>query len=84
MVYSRAEHVFIQEHYITSELFTAVRDAFRNAYNDNRVPNKTTIHRLVTKFRDRRSVYDRKHVRRRRVLTGDQLFCKFFVTNMLL
>jgi hypothetical protein len=52
MVYSRAERVFILEHYFASKSFAAVREAFSNAYPDKEVPNKTTIHRLVTKFRD--------------------------------
>jgi hypothetical protein len=52
MVYSRAERVFILEHYFASKSFAAVREAFRNAYPDKEVPNKATIHRLVTKFRD--------------------------------
>jgi hypothetical protein len=42
--------VFILEHYFASKSFTAVREAFSNAYPDNEVPNKTTIHRLVAKF----------------------------------
>jgi hypothetical protein len=51
MVYSRAEHVFILEHYFASKSFAAVREAFSNAYPDKEVPNKTPTHRLVTKFR---------------------------------
>jgi hypothetical protein len=43
--------VFIFEYYFTSKSFDAVREAFSNAYPDKDVPNKTTIHRLVTKFR---------------------------------
>jgi hypothetical protein len=50
MVYSRAERVFILEHYFASKSFAAVREAFSNAYSDKEVSNKTTIHRLV-KFR---------------------------------
>jgi hypothetical protein len=50
MVYSRAERVFILEHYFASKSFAAVREAFSNAHPDKEVPNKTTIHRLVTKF----------------------------------
>jgi hypothetical protein len=56
MVYSRAERVFILEHYFASKSFAAVREAFSNVYPDKEVPNKTTIHRLVTKFRDTGSV----------------------------
>jgi hypothetical protein len=63
--------VFILEHYFATKSFAAVREAFRNAYSDKAVPNKTTIHRLVTTFRDTGSVCDRKNVRRRTVLTGE-------------
>jgi hypothetical protein len=52
MVYSRAECVFILEHYFASKSFAAVREGFSNAYPDKEVQNKTTIHRLVTTFRD--------------------------------
>jgi hypothetical protein len=48
--------VFILEHYFASKSFAAVREAFSNAYPDKEVPNKTTIHRLVTTFRDTESV----------------------------
>jgi hypothetical protein len=51
-VYSRAERVFILEHYIASKSFAAVREHFSNAYSYTEVWNKTTTHRLVTKFRD--------------------------------
>jgi hypothetical protein len=43
--------VFILENYFASKSFAAVREAFSNAYPDKEVPNKTTIHQLVTKFR---------------------------------
>jgi hypothetical protein len=42
--------VFIVE--FASKLLAAFREAFRNVYPDKEVPNKTTINRLVTKFRD--------------------------------
>jgi hypothetical protein len=50
MVYSRAGIVFILEIYIASKSFVAIREAFSNAFLDNEVPNKITIHRLVTTF----------------------------------
>jgi hypothetical protein len=52
MVYSRAERVFILERYLASKSFAAIREAFSNAYPDKEVPNKTTVHLLVTQFRD--------------------------------
>jgi hypothetical protein len=56
MVYSQAERVFILEHYFASKSFAAVPEAFSNVYPDKEVPNKTTIHKLVT-FRGTGSVY---------------------------
>jgi hypothetical protein len=56
MVYSRAERVFILEQYFAPKSFAAVREAFSNAYPDKEVPNKTTVHRLVTQFRNTGSV----------------------------
>jgi hypothetical protein len=53
MMYSRAERVFILEHYFTSKSSAAVREKFGNA--DKEVPNKT-IQRLVTTFRGTGSV----------------------------
>jgi hypothetical protein len=52
-VYSR---VFILKHHFASKLFAAVREAFSNAYPDKHVPNKSIVHRLVTKFWDTGSV----------------------------
>jgi hypothetical protein len=52
MAYSRAERVFILQQYLASKLFAVVRETFSNAYTDKEVRNKTTIHLLVTKFRD--------------------------------
>jgi hypothetical protein len=63
--------VLIFEHYFLPKLFAA--EALSNAYPDKEVPNKTTIHRPVTKCRDTGSVCYRKHVRRRIVLTGEAL-----------
>jgi hypothetical protein len=51
MVYSRADHVFILEHYFASKSSAAVHEAFGNAYPDGEVPNKTTKGR-VTKFQE--------------------------------
>jgi hypothetical protein len=53
---SRAERVLILENYFASKSFAAVREAFSNAYPDKEVPNKVTIQRLVTEFRDTGSV----------------------------
>jgi hypothetical protein len=43
-------HVFIFEHYFASKSFAADSEAISSA-NPDKVQNKTTVHRLVTKFR---------------------------------
>jgi hypothetical protein len=48
--------MFIPEHYFALKSFAAVREALSNVYPDNEVPNKTTMQRLVTKFRGTGSV----------------------------
>jgi hypothetical protein len=40
--------VFILEHYFAYKSFAAVCEAFSSAYPDKEIPNKTTVHRLVT------------------------------------
>jgi hypothetical protein len=56
MVYSRAETVSVLENYFASKSFAALRETFSTAYPDKEVPNKTTMHRVGTKFRDTGSV----------------------------
>jgi hypothetical protein len=41
IVYSRAELVFILEHYFALKSFAAVREAFSNKYPEKEAPNKT-------------------------------------------
>jgi hypothetical protein len=48
--------VFIVEHYCASKSHAAFSEAFSNVYPDKEVPNKTSIHRLLTTFLDTGSV----------------------------
>lgn len=73
MVYSHAESVFVLYHYFSLQSFAAVRKELSISYHDNEVPCKTTVHRLVTTFQNRGSVWEEKHVPRRTVLTGNTL-----------
>jgi hypothetical protein len=77
MVCSRAERVFVLEHYFASKSCAAVREAFSNAYPDKEVPNKRAV-QLVTTFLDTGNV----RVSSRRWWTSTvKLFCKFFLTK---
>jgi hypothetical protein len=55
-VYSRAERVFILEHYFALKSFVAAREAFSKDYPDKEAPNETRIRRMVTKFREKGNV----------------------------
>jgi hypothetical protein len=44
--------VFILKHYFATKSYAAFHEAFSNEYPDKEVPNKTTIHQLVTKCWD--------------------------------
>jgi hypothetical protein len=50
VVHSRVECLFILEYYFALKSFAAVPVTFSNAYPDKEVPNKTTMHQLVTTF----------------------------------
>jgi hypothetical protein len=43
MLHSRAERVFILEHYFASKSSVAIREAFSNAYPDKEVSNKKAV-----------------------------------------
>ena len=48
MVYSNKEWAFIIEHYFREKLYVKVKELFQTKFPDRPVPNKTTIHRIVT------------------------------------
>jgi hypothetical protein len=53
--------VILEEHFAPKSL-AVVCEAFSSTYTDKEIPSKTTVHRLVIKFRDTGRVCDRKHV----------------------
>jgi hypothetical protein len=52
MAHSWAKHVFILKHHFTLKLSAVIHEVFSNVYPDKEVPNKTTLHPLVTQFWD--------------------------------
>jgi hypothetical protein len=60
MVYSQAKHAFVLKHYVVLKSSAAVCEAFSKTYPNEEVPDKTTIHQLVTKFWDTGSACNRK------------------------
>jgi hypothetical protein len=51
--------VFIVEHHLASRSYLTCQNEFRDTFPDSPVPNKSTISRLVNRFRDTGSVQDR-------------------------
>jgi hypothetical protein len=57
--FSQVQRVFIVEHYLASRSYLTCQNEFRDTFPDFPVPNKSTISRLVNRFRDTGSVQDK-------------------------
>jgi hypothetical protein len=73
MSFSQVQRVFIVEHYLASRSYLTCHSEFRDTFPDSPVPNKSTISRLVNRFRDTGSVQDRNRSGRPSVLSGNSL-----------
>jgi hypothetical protein len=73
MSFSQVQRVFIVEHYLTSRSYLTCQNDFGDTFPDFPVPNKSTISRLVNRFRDTGSVQDRNRSGRPSVLSDDSL-----------
>jgi hypothetical protein len=52
MSFSRVQRVFIVEHYLVSRSYLTCHNEFRDTLPEYPVPNKSTVSRLVNRFRD--------------------------------
>jgi hypothetical protein len=73
MSFSQVQWVFIVEHYLASRSYKTCQNEFRDTFPDSPVPNKSTVSRLVNRFRDTGSVQDRDRSGRPSVLSGNGL-----------
>jgi transposase len=71
MSFSRVQRVFIVEHYLASRSYLTCQNEFKDTFPDSPVPNKSTVSRLVNRFRDTGSVQDRNRSGRASVLSDD-------------
>jgi transposase len=67
------QRVFIVEHYLTSRNYLTSQKEFRDTFLDSPVPNKSTVSRLVNRFRDTGNMQDRNRSGRPSVLSDDSL-----------
>jgi transposase len=71
MSFSQVQRVFVVEHYLASRSYSTSQNEFSETFPDSPVPNKSTISRLVNRFRDTGSVQDRNRSGRPPVLSED-------------
>jgi hypothetical protein len=71
MSFSQVQRVFIVQHYLASRSYLTCQNEFRDTFPYSPVPNKSTISRLVNRFRDTGSVQDRNRSGRPSVLSDD-------------
>lgn len=73
MGFSQAERAFILESYFKSQSFLRCQEDFTVAFPETKVPNKSTISRIVARFRKTGSVNDCLRSGRPSVLSDDSL-----------
>jgi Fe2+ or Zn2+ uptake regulation protein len=52
MSFSQVQQVFIVEHYLASRSYLTYQNEFKDALPDSPVTNKSTVSRLMNRFRD--------------------------------
>jgi hypothetical protein len=73
MIFSQDQRVFILEHYFSTRSYAECQNAFRNYFPDTLVPNKSTIQRLVERFRETGRIGEKRRSGRHSVLSNDSL-----------
>jgi hypothetical protein len=59
MSFPQVQRVCIVEHYLASRSYLSCQNEFRDTFSYSPVPNKSTLSRLVNRFRDTGSLQDR-------------------------
>jgi hypothetical protein len=62
MCLSVVHSIFVVRHHFVRRSFVLCREDFQEAFPNETVPNKTTVHRVTWKFRETDDVYNRKHI----------------------
>jgi transposase len=73
MVFLQDQYVFILEHYFSTRSYRECLNAFRNSFPDSIVANKSTIQRLVERFRETVSIGEKRHSGCPSVLSNESL-----------
>jgi hypothetical protein len=67
------QRVFTLEHHFSTRSYAECQNAFRNYFPDSVVTNKSTVQRLVERFRDTGSIGEKRRSGRPSVLSNDSL-----------
>jgi transposase len=73
MVFPHYQRVFILEHYLSTRSYAECQNAFKNSFPDSAVTSKSTIQRLVERFRETASIGEKRRSGRHSVLSNDTL-----------
>lgn len=73
MVLNNNERIFVVEEYLKTQSFLSCQEAFEVKFPGVSIPNKSSIYRLIKKFKETGSVGNKKHNRRRTVLNEEML-----------
>jgi hypothetical protein len=71
--FSQDQRVFILEHYFSTRSYGECQNAFTNSFPDSVVPNKSTIQRLVERYRETGSIGEKRRSGLPYVLSNDSL-----------
>ena len=71
--FTLAHRIFMYDSYVRTESCREVTRLFRDRFPDIRAPHRTTVRKLVNRFRETGSVLDRTPQRTRHVLTEEKL-----------
>jgi transposase len=71
--FSQHQRAFIHQHYFSNRSYAEYQNAFRNSFPDSLEPNKSTVQRLVERFRETWSTGEKRRSGRPSVLNNDSL-----------
>jgi transposase len=71
--FSQDQRVFILEHYFSTQSYAECQNTFRNSFPYSVEPNKSTVERLVDRFRETGSIGEKRRSGRPSVLSNDSL-----------
>jgi transposase len=73
VIFPQDQRVSILEHYVSTRSYAECQNAFRNSFQESVVPNKSTVQRLVERFREEGSIDEKRRSGRPSVLSNDSL-----------